>query len=103
MMSKALPTVCADTFKKDRAIFNYGTLDMKREINYEALANNNAVLGVLLGTNETAIFTQEDMKAAVAAMATKLGFASSDNELEAYKLRVMLSRLRIIWSRGLPP
>jgi hypothetical protein len=102
-MARVLPTACTESFKQDRAIFLYSTLDMKREINYEALSNNNSVLGALLDANETGIFTQEDMKAAVGRMAAKLGFANSDAELEAYKLRVMLSHLRIIKrARGLP-
>ena len=84
------------------------TKKMEREINHEHLSNHSGILGVSLDVNETGIYTQDDMKVAVAALAAKLSLKGVDIELESYKLRVVLSHLRITkhevhpkaWSTG---
>ena len=102
LLAGVLPAVCIDRFKKDSIIFEHNTLDMKREISHEHLSNQTGILGALLDSNETGIYTQDDMKATLAALAAKLGLKGVDIELESYKLRVMLSHLRITKARGVP-
>ena len=102
LLAAVLPVACTDGFNKNKVIFEYSTLDMKKEINHEHLSNHVGILGVLLDVNDTGIYTQDDMKVAVEALAAKLSLKGVDIELESYKLRVMLSHLRITKARGVP-
>ena len=102
LLAAVLPVACTDGFNKNKVIFEYSTLDMKREINHEHLSNHFGILGVLLDVNDTGVYCQDDMKVAVAALAAKLSLKGVDIEMESYKLRVMLSHLRITNARGVP-
>ena len=102
LLAAVLPVACTDGFNKNKVIFEYSTLDMNREINHEHLSKHFGIHGVLLDVNDTGIHCQDDMKVAVAALAAKLGLKGADIEMESYKLRVMLSHLRITKARGVP-
>ena len=102
LLAAVLPVACTDGFNKNKVIFEHSTLDMKREINHEHLSNHFGILGVLLDVNDTGIYCQDDMKVAVAALAAKPSLKGVDIEMESYKLRVMLSHLRITKARGVP-
>ena len=98
LLAAVLPVACTDGFNKNKVIFEYSTLDMKRGINHEHLSNHFGILGVLLDANGTGIYCQDDMKVAVAVWAAKLGSKGVDIEMD--KLRVMLSHFRTTKARG---
>ena len=77
----------------------YASLDMKRKILHKSLAAAHGVLSALLRFSPAGLFRQSDM---TCALVTAANLSQQDAELEAYRLRVMLSHLGVVRARGVP-
>ena len=81
---------------------SYKSLDFKRGVDHVEIAAHETVLTNLLVINPTGIFTQRQIHTALVNVLQGLQLVS-DAEVDAYKIRVMMSHLRLVALRNLPP
>jgi hypothetical protein len=81
---------------------SYKSLDFKRTVDHVGISAHEAILHNLLTINPTGIFTQKLIHTALADVLVGMSL-ESDAEVDAYKIRVMLSHIRLISQRNLPP
>ena len=100
-VSASLPMARVSAAKRGENLILYGSLDMKRNVDYEQLRQNAPLLQALLEKEPSGIFLQGDLEAALDS-ATAEHELSCKMEAEAYRVRVMLAHLRLVQRRGMP-
>ena len=99
----ALPLASINSLENQACLFPYSSMNMKKGIAHEALARHSAVLSILLIHNPSGIYTQQTLHSVLEDLCQGLSTQKKvDIETEAYRLRVMLSHLRIHQGRNAP-
>ena len=81
---------------------SYKSLDFKRGVDHEGISKHESLLHNLLNINPTGIYNQKQIYNCLVKVLVEVGL-QSNCEVDAYKIRVMLSHLRLMAQRNLPP
>ena len=84
-----------------KPLVSYKSLDFKKGIDHEAVSAHDSILKNLLIINPTGIYSQKVIHTALVTV-LEAGGLKSDAEVDAYKIRVMLSHIRLMSQRNLP-
>ena len=85
----------------DKPLISYKSLDFKKGIDHEAVSAHEGLLKNLLILNPVGIYSQKVIQTALVTV-LEAGGLKSDAEVDAYKIRVMMSHLRLMSQRNLP-